>query len=126
VTVVAAREADAVLSENSIEPSRGSMLVAEEAALSRAEPNGTDRTGRGAPGRNERIVQAHAIQSSTVKIQIAALLLVLCTGPVMTQQQTLAQGDAAFRALYRELIEINTTLSVGNCTAAPKAAGHTA
>ncbi len=30
-------------------------------------------------------------------------------------------GEQAFRALYRELIEINTTLSVGSCTAAADA-----
>ena len=30
-------------------------------------------------------------------------------------------GEAAFRELYKELIEINTTLSVGSCTAAAEA-----
>lgn len=30
-------------------------------------------------------------------------------------------GEAAFRALYKELVEINTTLSVGNCTEAANA-----
>ena len=30
-------------------------------------------------------------------------------------------GEAEFRGLYRELIEINTTLSVGNCTDAKMA-----
>ncbi len=32
-----------------------------------------------------------------------------------------AKGEAAFRALYRELIEINTTRSVGSCTEAAEA-----
>ena len=30
-------------------------------------------------------------------------------------------GEQAFRALYKELVEINTTLSVGSCTAAANA-----
>src|SRR5580704_2449361 len=32
-----------------------------------------------------------------------------------------ASDEAAFRALYRELVEINTTRSVGSCTAAAEA-----
>jgi acetylornithine deacetylase/succinyl-diaminopimelate desuccinylase-like protein len=35
--------------------------------------------------------------------------------------QTEAPDEAAFRALYRQLIEINTTRSVGNCTQAAEA-----
>jgi acetylornithine deacetylase/succinyl-diaminopimelate desuccinylase-like protein len=31
------------------------------------------------------------------------------------------EGEAAFRSLYRQLVEINTTLSVGSCTAAAEA-----
>ena len=30
-------------------------------------------------------------------------------------------GEAAFRGLYKELVEINTTASVGSCTAAAQA-----
>src|SRR6476469_6573101 len=30
-------------------------------------------------------------------------------------------GEAEFRALYKELVEINTTLSVGSCTKAAEA-----
>ena len=37
------------------------------------------------------------------------------------QVQTPISGQAAFRELYRELVEINTTLSVGSCTAAAEA-----
>jgi acetylornithine deacetylase/succinyl-diaminopimelate desuccinylase-like protein len=37
------------------------------------------------------------------------------------QAQTPRGGEAAFRELYKELIEINTTLSVGSCTAAAEA-----
>jgi acetylornithine deacetylase/succinyl-diaminopimelate desuccinylase-like protein len=35
--------------------------------------------------------------------------------------QTPAAGDAAFRALYKELVEINTTRSIGSCTQAAQA-----
>src|SRR4029453_18874596 len=35
--------------------------------------------------------------------------------------QTPASGESAFRELYKELIEINTTLSTGSCTAAAEA-----
>jgi len=55
-----------VLSENSIEPSRGSMIVAEESTQSRAAPDGTDRTGRGEPGRNQPIVKALMIPLAMV------------------------------------------------------------
>src|ERR1700736_328843 len=34
---------------------------------------------------------------------------------------SLRAGEQAFRELYKELIEINTTLSVGSCTAAANA-----
>jgi acetylornithine deacetylase/succinyl-diaminopimelate desuccinylase-like protein len=40
---------------------------------------------------------------------------------VQARIQSPADGEAAFRALYKELIEINTTLSVGSCTAAAEA-----
>ena len=41
--------------------------------------------------------------------------------PLRAQAQTPRAGEAAFRELYQELIEINTTLSVGSCTAAAEA-----
>src|SRR5438046_9239982 len=37
------------------------------------------------------------------------------------QVQTPISGQAAFRELYKELVEINTTLSAGSCTAAAEA-----
>jgi acetylornithine deacetylase/succinyl-diaminopimelate desuccinylase-like protein len=40
---------------------------------------------------------------------------------VHAQPQTPASGESAFRELYKELIEINTTLSAGSCTAAAEA-----
>ena len=45
-----------------------------------------------------------------------ALLAVLAAGrPVLAQQPS---GEARFRALYKELVETNTTLSSGSCTLA--------
>jgi len=61
------------------------------------------------------------------------LLIALCLGVASTQaaditasRQTAASkvpraGEAEFRALYQELVEINTTLSVGSCTDASNA-----
>ena len=37
---------------------------------------------------------------------------------VLLPSAALAQDEAAFRALYKELVETNTTFSVGNCTVA--------
>jgi len=57
---------------------------------------------------------------------LAASLCVLA-GACATQPDTAAQSAAAragepeFRALYKELLEINTTLSVGSCTRAAEA-----
>lgn len=42
------------------------------------------------------------------------------TAPAFAQQKK-SDGEAAFRSLYKELIEINTTLSVGSCLNAAKA-----
>ncbi len=50
---------------------------------------------------------------------LIALLWIL---PLLQAQGTAPRaGEAAFRGLYKELIEINTTLSVGSCTAAAEA-----
>jgi len=55
----------------------------------------------------------------------AVIATVAASGAVtcMASAQSAApdQGEAAFRALYKELIEINTTRSVGNCTQAAEA-----
>ena len=48
---------------------------------------------------------------------LAGAVLTLFAGAAHAQ----GDGEAAFRELYRELVEINTTLSVGDCTAASKA-----
>ena len=42
------------------------------------------------------------------------------TAPTSAPKDT---GEAAFRGLYKELVEINTTASVGSCTAAAEAMG---
>ena len=50
------------------------------------------------------------------------LIALLWTLPFLGAQAPAARpGEAAFRELYKELIEINTTLSVGSCTAAAEA-----
>lgn len=46
------------------------------------------------------------------------LLLSLATSP---QAKPPGADETAFRALYKQLVEINTTLSVGSCTSAAKA-----
>ena len=54
---------------------------------------------------------------------VVAVLATMCTaiGGARAQTSNAAVDEAAFRALYKELIEINTTRSVGNCTQAAEA-----
>ena len=49
---------------------------------------------------------------------VAASGCLVAAAPVLA---TSGDGEAEFRALYRELVEINTTLSSGSCTAAAEA-----
>ena len=49
---------------------------------------------------------------------VAATGCLVAAAPVLA---TSGDGEAEFRALYRELVEINTTLSSGSCTAAAEA-----
>jgi len=54
------------------------------------------------------------------------LALSLCgaaSAQVATPPATVRPDQLAFKALYKELVEINTTLSVGGCTAAAEAMG---
>ena len=52
------------------------------------------------------------------------LIALLWTLPLLSAQAPGSRpGEAAFRELYKELIEINTTLSSGSCTAAAEAMG---
>lgn len=58
-----------------------------------------------------------------VRLPLLAAAVMLLAETVMTVSHaaTPAADEAAFRSLYRELIEINTTRSVGSCTEAAKA-----
>ena len=47
--------------------------------------------------------------------------LALATAPALTGAATPAPDEMAFRSLYKELVEINTTRSVGSCTQAAQA-----
>ena len=51
----------------------------------------------------------------------AAVSIFTAAGASNAQVATPGADEAAFRALYKELIEINTTRSVGNCTQAAEA-----
>ncbi len=54
---------------------------------------------------------------------VAAVAAILSTGIGLANAQAAAPSadEAAFRALFKELVEINTTRSVGNCTQAAEA-----
>jgi acetylornithine deacetylase/succinyl-diaminopimelate desuccinylase-like protein len=55
---------------------------------------------------------------------LQSLIGLLWTLPFLVGQAPASRpGEAAFRELYKELIEINTTLSAGSCTAAAEAMG---
>jgi acetylornithine deacetylase/succinyl-diaminopimelate desuccinylase-like protein len=65
---------------------------------------------------------------STIFMSASFVVLAACASdPAATAQQgkpaagSPAAGEAEFRGLYKELIEINTTLSVGSCTKAAEA-----
>jgi acetylornithine deacetylase/succinyl-diaminopimelate desuccinylase-like protein len=50
-------------------------------------------------------------------LPLATAALLLCSA-ALVHADTTGPGEARFRALYQELVETNTTLSVGNCTTA--------
>lgn len=54
-------------------------------------------------------------------LAIACLLPLACSVPAAAAKPD--AGEAAFRALYKQLVEINTTLSSGSCTEAANAMG---
>src|ERR1700732_2270127 len=67
-------------------------------------------------------------RSRSVAISLSVLAAVcagqsadLCAGQASSIASPPRPGEQAFRDLYKELIEINTTLSVGSCTAAANA-----
>ena len=65
------------------------------------------------------------MRMSRLEIQraaIAAVVMACASLPGVRAQSAVPDtGEAAFRALYKELIEINTTRSVGDCTRAAEA-----
>ncbi len=50
----------------------------------------------------------------TTRMLVATAALIAAASPARAQPT----DEAAFRAIYKELIETNTTLSAGNCTLA--------
>ena len=57
-----------------------------------------------------------------MKYLSCSLIALALMGPATkSAAQSPAPDEAAFRALYKELIEINTTQSVGSCTEAAEA-----
>ena len=48
----------------------------------------------------------------------AAAVLVLCPAIAAAQTPPLRPDEATFRSIYKELVETDTTLSAGSCTAA--------
>lgn len=53
-----------------------------------------------------------------MKPYLALAALLLCATAVAEPPSDTAAGEQRFRALYKELVETNTSLSVGNCTLA--------
>src|SRR5678810_547636 len=49
---------------------------------------------------------------------LAAALFASVSGPTLAQGQPMTPDQSEFRALYKELVETNTTLSSGDCTLA--------
>jgi hypothetical protein len=58
-----------------------------------------------------------------MRVRIRSILVGACAGlfNMMSGATTPTPDDEAFRALYKELVEINTTRSVGSCTQAAEA-----
>jgi acetylornithine deacetylase/succinyl-diaminopimelate desuccinylase-like protein len=62
-------------------------------------------------------------RSLRMRVRIRSILVGACAGlfNMMSGATTPTPDDEAFRALYKELVEINTTRSVGSCTQAAEA-----
>ncbi len=59
------------------------------------------------------------------RIVLAGIALVSLTAPALAATTSLTPSQVEFRALYKELVETNTTLSSGSCTlAAERMAAH--
>src|SRR5436190_7725544 len=65
----------------------------------------------------------HAVRRAGRSVALGGLAcgLLWLAPQLPAQVQRPISGQAAFRELYRELVEINTTLSTGSCTAAAEA-----
>ena len=64
----------------------------------------------------------HMTRLEIQRAAIAAVVMACASLPGVRAQSAVPDtGEAAFRALYKELIEINTTRSVGSCTRAAEA-----
>ncbi len=61
------------------------------------------------------------MRAAVHSILSAAVFVALGCGASLARAQTPDAGEASFRALYKELVEINTTRSVGSCTKAAEA-----
>ena len=62
-------------------------------------------------------------KTKTFFLTAAALSGLSLAGAAHAQSASMDTGEVAFRGLYKELVEINTTASVGSCTAAAQAMG---
>lgn len=59
------------------------------------------------------------------RLILAGIALVSLSAPALAETISLTSDQAAFRALFKELVETNTTLSSGSCTvAAERMAAH--
>ena len=62
-------------------------------------------------------------KTKTFLLTAAAMSALAMTSAAQAQTAPKDSGETAFRGLYKELVEINTTASVGSCTAAAEAMG---
>ena len=59
------------------------------------------------------------------RLVLAGIIFMSLSAPALAETTSLSPDQAAFRALYKELVETNTTLSSGSCTlAAERMAAH--
>src|SRR6187455_2496803 len=76
--------------------------------------------------RSEKPMRGASMHRFVIAIVLGLALGAAQAADITASRQTAASakarsGEAEFRALYKELVEINTTLSVGSCTEAANA-----
>src|SRR6187401_1826835 len=76
--------------------------------------------------RSEKPMRGASMHRSVIAIVLGLALGAAQAADITASRQTAASararaGEAEFRALYKELVEINTTLSAGSCTDAANA-----